>query len=102
VLGVTVKMPGGYVTTGEVAAHRTPHHGIFDIGRYPAGSDSDDEGLAEALGPANITGFVHSDVMASKYGQLLVDLNNVVEAAFGPIRRTAAFTRSCTWRPRRW
>jgi 2-dehydropantoate 2-reductase len=82
--GVTVMMPAGYVTAGEVAAHGAPRYGIFDIGRYPAGSDGDDEALAEALGPANIAGFVDSDVMASKHGKLLMNLNNVVEAALGP------------------
>jgi 2-dehydropantoate 2-reductase len=82
--GVTVMMPAGYLTAGEVAAHGSPRHGILDVGRYPAGGDGDDEALVEALGPANIAGFVQSDVMASKYGKLLMNLNNVVEAALGP------------------
>jgi 2-dehydropantoate 2-reductase len=81
---VTVMMPASYLMPGEVAAYGIPRHGILDIGRYPAGDSGDDEALADALAPASIAGFVHSDVMASKYGKLLMNLNNIVEAALGP------------------
>ena len=66
-----------------MAAHGAPRHGILDIGRYPAGSDAEDEALAAMLGTANIAGFVMPDVMESKYGKLLMNLGNVVEAALG-------------------
>ena len=56
--GVTVMMPASFLDPGEVAAFSTPRHGIFDIGRYPAGSDADDERLAAALEAANIAAFV--------------------------------------------
>ena len=39
--------------------------------------------MAEALEAANIAAFVSDDVMASKYGKLLLNLNNIVEAALG-------------------
>ncbi len=81
--GVTVMMPAGFAVPGEVAAFSTPRHGIFDIGRFPAGRDAADDALAAALEAANIAAFVVSDVMASKYGKLLMNLNNIVEAALG-------------------
>ena len=82
--GVTVMMPAAYTVPGEVAAFGAPRHGIFDIGRYPAGSDAADAALAATLAPANIASLVTADVMAGKYGKLLVNLRNIVEAALGP------------------
>ena len=38
--GVTVMMPASFLSPGEVAAFSTPRHGIFDIGRFPRGSDA--------------------------------------------------------------
>lgn len=81
--GVTVMMPATFMTPGEVAAFSTPRHGIFDIGRYPEGQDAADDALAGALEAANIAAFVTPNVMESKYGKLLLNLRNVVEAALG-------------------
>lgn len=81
--GVTVMMPAGYLTPGEVCAYHEPSFGLFDIGRYPAGSDSADESLAAILGRSNMPSVVTDDVMASKYGKLLMNLTNVVQAALG-------------------
>ena len=82
--GVTVMMPATFTTPGEVAAFSSPRHGVFDIGRYPAGSNAHDDGLAQALEAANIAAFVMPDVMQSKYGKLLLNLGNILEAALGP------------------
>ena len=82
--GVTVMMPAGFEAPGEVNAFSSPRHGIFDVGRYPSGRDQDDDALAEALNGANIAAFVLPDVMASKYGKLIMNLNNILEAALGP------------------
>ncbi|MET0743646.1 MAG: 2-dehydropantoate 2-reductase N-terminal domain-containing protein [Microvirga sp.] len=82
--GVTVMMPAGFEAPGEVNAFSSPRHGIFDVGRYPSGSDADDDALAEAFNGANIAAFVLPDVMASKYGKLIMNLNNILEAALGP------------------
>jgi 2-dehydropantoate 2-reductase len=81
--GVTVMLPATLSAPGEVSAFSAPRHGIFDIGRYPHGSNGHDERLAEALEAANIAAFVMPDVMASKYGKLLLNLRNILEAAFG-------------------
>jgi 2-dehydropantoate 2-reductase len=81
--GVTVMMPATLPTPGEVSAFSTPRHGIFDIGRYPRGSNEHDARLAHALETGNIAAFVTPDVMQSKYGKLLLNLGNIVEAALG-------------------
>jgi 2-dehydropantoate 2-reductase len=81
--GVTVMMPAAFLAADEVVASSTPRHGMFDIGRYPHGSDAADAALAAALEAANIGGFVSDAVMESKHGKLLLNLANVVEAALG-------------------
>lgn len=81
--GVTVMMPASFSVPGEVAVFSTPRHGIFDIGRFPGGSDTADRALAAALEAAGIAAFVTDEVMASKYGKLLLNLGNIVEAALG-------------------
>jgi 2-dehydropantoate 2-reductase len=81
--GVTVMMPATLSAPGEVGAFGTPRHGIFDVGRYPSGSNAHDIRLARALEGANIAAFVTPSVMQSKYGKLLLNLGNIVEAALG-------------------
>ncbi len=80
---VTVMMPATYRVPGEVAVFSTPRHGIFEIGRYPSGSDDDDARLAEAVEAAGFAAFVMPDTMQGKYGKLLMNLHNIVEAALG-------------------
>ena len=87
--GVAVMMPVDFLTPGEVAAYGAPHHGIYEVGRYPAGNDDADTRFAEALASANIASFVVPDVMAGKYGKLLMNLNNIIDAAFGDIADTS-------------
>lgn len=82
--GVRVGMPASLPRPGEVCAYGSPRLGIFDIGRYPSGSNAHDTRLAQALEAAGIAAFVTADVMPSKYGKLLMNLGNIVEAALGP------------------
>jgi 2-dehydropantoate 2-reductase len=81
--GATVVLPASISAPGEVSAFSAPRHGIFDIGRYPNGRNAHDDNLARALESANIAAFVMPDVMGSKYGKLLLNLGNIVDAAFG-------------------
>jgi 2-dehydropantoate 2-reductase len=80
---VTVMMPASISAPGEVSAFSTPRHGIFEIGRYPSGRNAHDGRLAQALEAANIAAFVTPDVMQSKYGKLLLNLRNILEATLG-------------------
>ncbi|MCA2013263.1 ketopantoate reductase family protein [Cereibacter sphaeroides] len=82
--GVTVMMPATFLVPGEVNTHAYPRFGLFDIGRYPAGTDAADEALAALMDAANIAAYVDPKVMASKHGKLLLNLGNITGAAFGP------------------
>src|SRR5688572_4429034 len=84
VYGVTVMMPAVYLKPGEVNVFSLPRHGIFEIGRYPSGQDDVVDAICAALERANIAAFPKADVMAGKYGKLLLNLRNVIEAALGP------------------
>lgn len=81
--GVTVMMPASYTVPGVVLCHGTPMLGLFDIGRFPSGTDASDRALAEAFDGAQMRGFLHDDVMSSKRGKLLLNLGNALEAALG-------------------
>jgi len=81
--GITVMMPAALSAPGEIGAFSVPRLGIFDIGRHPGGSNAHDDRLAQALEAANIAAFVSQDVMRSKYGKLLLNLSNILQAAFG-------------------
>lgn len=82
--GVTVMMPANYIRPGRVAAFTEPRLGIFELGRREGGTDAADAALARQLEAANIAAFVTQDVMAGKYGKLLVNLTNILQAASGP------------------
>lgn len=82
--GVTVMMPATYLAAGEVVCHGAPKHGIFDLGRFPHGLDAADTAFAEALDASGIAAFPTDTVMASKYGKLVMNLGNIVNAALGP------------------
>ncbi|MEO0681042.1 MAG: 2-dehydropantoate 2-reductase N-terminal domain-containing protein [Pseudomonadota bacterium] len=90
--GVLVMMPAKYVEADEAAAYSHPRHGVFETGRYPDGADADDHAFAALMEAGNIGGHVAEDVMAAKRGKLLLNLGNVIGAAFGeaPDLRRAA------------
>lgn len=79
--GVNVMLPAEYVAIDEAVGFGSPNFGIFDIGRYPSGVTEEDEALAAALTDAGIVGCPTPDVMTSKYGKLILNLGNIVEAA---------------------
>lgn len=83
VYGVTVMIPADYTTPGEVICYGTPRHGIFDIGRYPSGLDDTAKAVAGILEAANFAVFPMEAVQRSKYGKLIENLGNVVDAALG-------------------
>jgi 2-dehydropantoate 2-reductase len=90
--GVSVIMPADYVTPGEVVAFGSPHSGYFYLGRYPHGSDSVDEAVANTLTASGLPAFIVPDVMKIKYGKLLLNLSNIVNAACGGQGDTAPIT----------
>jgi 2-dehydropantoate 2-reductase len=87
VYGVTVMLPGTFVEPGIVACFGMPRAGIFDIGRYPAGRDAVVDATVPLLNGAGFAAFGHERVMETKYGKLLSNLTNVLDAALGEANR---------------
>ncbi len=83
VLGMSILMPVDYVTPGEVICFGTPKHGLFDIGRYPSGTDDSVAALCDVFDAAGFVGYPHDDIMRAKYGKLLLNLGNGIDAALG-------------------
>ncbi len=90
--GVTVMMPASYVQDDEVLGYGAPMLGLFDLGRFPNGTDAADDTLTDLFDSARMRGFPHADVMASKRGKLLLNLGNVLEAALGAGADRGAYT----------
>ena len=86
--GATVMMPSTHLEPGEVAVFGDPRYGIFDLGRFPTGCDHADQALADLLDDAGFAGFPMPDVMAAKYGKLLMNLGNILKAALGKSANT--------------
>ncbi|MYM55327.1 ketopantoate reductase family protein [Thalassovita mangrovi] len=78
-----VMLPASFLEPGEVVGWCAPRFGMFDFGRYPSGHDAADEALAKAFEGSMIEPFVADDAMASKYGKLLMNLSNILQAALG-------------------
>lgn len=81
--GMCVFMAGVHLEPGVVHQHNTPHGAICDVGRVPHGSDALDAAIAADLEAAGVRSRACDDVMARKYGKLLTNLGNVLEAASG-------------------
>jgi 2-dehydropantoate 2-reductase len=66
---------------GEVESYNAPVRGIFDIGRYPAGSDERAETIAADLRNAGFDSVVQPDIMRWKRGKLIANTGNAIGAA---------------------
>ncbi|MGV9878028.1 ketopantoate reductase family protein [Streptomyces sp. NPDC003006] len=91
VYGVCVILPSSHLNPGEVVAPCGPYTGALVIGRYGAAVDEEGTGgtddtarrIADDLEKAQFLAPVVTDVMRWKYGKLLGNLANVVEAVCG-------------------
>jgi 2-dehydropantoate 2-reductase len=66
---------------GEVECYNGPAYGIFDIGRYPAGTDDRAETIAADLRSAGFDSVVQPDIMRWKRGKLIANTGNALGAA---------------------
>ena len=85
VLAMSVWMPATHLEPGHVAVPGAPMSGILHLGRYPAGSDRTVHAVAADLEKARFHAPVHEDVMRWKYGKLVGNLANALDALAGPI-----------------
>jgi 2-dehydropantoate 2-reductase len=61
-----------------------PYSGVLDVGRYPAGVDATATAIAAAFASSTFSAEPRPDVMRWKYGKLLSNLANAVDALCGP------------------
>jgi 2-dehydropantoate 2-reductase len=90
VYGVSVMCPAGHLEPGVVQAYAGPTTGILDVGRYPEGADGVAEAIAAAFRSATFDSQARPDIQRFKYGKLLDNLGNAVEALCGPAARRGA------------
>jgi 2-dehydropantoate 2-reductase len=80
--GAMVRVGAVYLADGEVIARRDPP-GWYIIGRYPTGTDSLVEAMAEGLREAGYLVRTSDDVMPYKWGKLITNLSNAIGAITG-------------------
>jgi 2-dehydropantoate 2-reductase len=83
VYGMCVWLPATHLEPGTVQAQGTPLAGLLTVGRYPGGIDGTVREIAEDLAKSRFLAPVVSDVMRWKYGKLLSNLANAIEALCG-------------------
>lgn len=83
VYGMCVWLPATFLEPGSVAAAGSPLSGMLHIGRYPAGTDRTARQISADLEKAPFEAPVVPDVMRWKYGKLLSNLVNSLQAACG-------------------
>ncbi len=84
VYGVCVVLPALHLEPGVVESYATPLTGILDVGRFPHGVGPRGEKIAAAFASATFESEPRDDIMRWKYGKLLNNLGNAVEALCGP------------------
>jgi 2-dehydropantoate 2-reductase len=87
VYGMCVWLPATHLEPGAIEASAGPMTGLLHVGRYPAGDGETARVVAGDLGRSSFLAPVSSGVMRWKYGKLLSNLGNAIEAACGPDRK---------------
>jgi 2-dehydropantoate 2-reductase len=83
VYGICVMLPATHLEPGVVQAHASPISGLLDIGRWPDGRDEVAQSIAVALAESTFDSIAREDIGRWKYGKLLMNLGNAVEALSG-------------------
>ncbi len=79
-----VYLPAESLASGQVRTHALSTIGILDAGGYPNGTDDRIAEVTAALESANFSARPHPTVMRFKYGKLLMNLGNSLQAACPP------------------
>jgi 2-dehydropantoate 2-reductase len=83
VYGICVMCPTNHLDPGVVQAYSSPVSGILDVGRYPDGIDDVSREIATALSSSTFVSEPRPDIMRWKYGKLLMNLGNGIDALCG-------------------
>ena len=91
VYGVSVWMPATHLEPGRVAVPGAPLSGFLHLGRCPAPTGPDDtaQAIAADLEKAHFRAPVQEDVMRWKYGKLIGNLGNALDALADPVEQAA-------------
>lgn len=89
VYAMVVMLPATHLQPGEVVSFAEGAGGILDSGCYPAGVDERVEQFCSTLTSAGFSATPRADVMRFKYGKLLMNLGNAVQALCGRIAEDA-------------
>lgn len=84
VYGMCVMCPATHLEPGVVEASSSPVTGLMDVGRWPSGRDDVADEVAATLSAATFSSMARDDIARWKWGKLLMNLGNAVEAAFRP------------------
>jgi 2-dehydropantoate 2-reductase len=82
VYGMCVMCPATHLDPGIVQASSSPVTGIMDLGRWPSGSDDTAVAIAAALSASTFASEPREDIARWKWGKLLMNLGNAVEAVY--------------------
>ncbi|WP_422771762.1 ketopantoate reductase family protein [Plantactinospora sp. WMMC1484] len=80
---VCVWLPATHLEPGRVIASGHPYSGMLHLGTFPHGSDDLAHRISADLTASRLLAPVRDDVMRWKYGKLLRNLGNAVQALFG-------------------
>ena len=87
VYGVCVMLPAVHLEPGVVEANAAPVTGILDVGRVPGSVDPVAEGVSAAFASSTFVSEPRPDIMRWKYGKLLNNLGNAIDALAGRAAR---------------
>ena len=83
VYAMCVMLPSEHMEAGTVRAYGAPRSGILDLGRYPYGIDDVAQAVASDLDGCGFSSRAVEKPMMIKYGKLLRNLYNGIEALGG-------------------
>jgi 2-dehydropantoate 2-reductase len=96
VYGMCVMCPATHLDPGVVQASSSPVTGLMDLGRWPSGRDDVAIEVADVLSSSTFSSVAREDISRWKWGKLLMNLGNAVEAVCRPdegARRLAELAR---------
>jgi 2-dehydropantoate 2-reductase len=96
VYGMCVMLPATHLQAGVVQVYSAPVSGLLDVGRWPNGSDERIGELAAALSSSCFESVARDDIARWKWGKLLMNLGNAVEAVSGPTARPGMLWQRAT------
>lgn len=80
VYGMLLYLPSTFLEPGTIQTTSAQTIGILDSGVYPSGTDARLEALMAVLESANFSARSTADIMRWKYGKLMINLGNALNA----------------------